>query len=141
MSTRIADARKSIGMTQKALAKELGIAASTLNGYEKGNHKPDSEILIAVSNITGCTVDYLLGRVDGFHDFFTKEDSRNEPLESEQKEIPSIPDESEVEEIENWLTNLLVDRGYIRRGEDISDRDADFLIHWVGILDAWFKDK
>ena len=69
MSTRIADARKNIGMTQKALAEKLGIAASTLNGYEKGNHKPDSEILIAVSNITGCTVDYLLGRVDGFNEF------------------------------------------------------------------------
>lgn len=35
MSTRIADARKNIGMTQKALAEKLGIAASTLNGYEK----------------------------------------------------------------------------------------------------------
>lgn len=75
MSTRIADARKNIGMTQKALAEKLGIAASTLNGYEKGNHKPDSEILIAVSNITGCTVDYLLGRVDGFNEFFKKENS------------------------------------------------------------------
>ena len=72
MSTRIADARKNIGMTQKALAEKLGIAASTLNGYEKGNHKPDSEILIAVSNITGCTVDYLLGRVDGLTSFSKK---------------------------------------------------------------------
>ena len=128
MSTRIADARKNIGMTQKALAEKLGIAASTLNGYEKGNHKPDSEILIAVSNITGCTVDYLLGRVDGFNEFFKKENS-------------PAPAETEVEEIEKWLTDLLVDRGYIRSGEDISNRDADFLIHWIGLLDAWFEKE
>ena len=35
MSARIADARKAIGMTQRTLAEKLGIAASTLNGYEK----------------------------------------------------------------------------------------------------------
>ena len=128
MSTRIADARKNIGMTQKALAEKLGIAASTLNGYEKGNHKPDSEILIAVSNITGCTVDYLLGRVDGFSEFFKKENS-------------PAPAEAEVEEIEKWLTDLLVDRGYIRSGEDINNRDADFLIHGIGLLDAWFEKE
>ena len=36
---------------------------------------------------------------------------------------------------------LLVDRGYIRNGEDISNRDADFLIHWIGLLDAWFEKE
>lgn len=37
-----------------------------------------------------------------------------------------------------WLTRLLVERGYIKRGEDLSDRDANFLIGVIGILDAWF---
>lgn len=95
MSTRIADARKNIGMTQKALAEKLGIAASTLNGYEKGNHKPDSEILIAVSNITGCTVDYLLGRVDGFNEFFKKENSPA-PAEAEVEEFSFLKNGSPI---------------------------------------------
>lgn len=142
MSTRIADARKSIGMTQKALAEKLGIAASTLNGYEKGNHKPDSEILIAVSNITGCTVDYLLGRVDGFHDFFKKEDSKNEPLEPEQKEIPSAPAATGTERISIEETDkLLAALGFIEEGEQLSDDDLLFLQSVVGLLDAWFKRK
>lgn len=128
MSTRIADARKAIGMTQRTLAEKLGIAASTLNGYEKGNHKPDSDVLIAVSSITGCTIDYLLNRVDGFHDYYGKEKA-------------PAPAKAEAEEVEKWLTDLLVERGYIRPGEDISDRDAKFLIRWIGLLDAWFEKE
>lgn len=128
MSTRIADARKAIGMTQRTLAEKLGIAASTLNGYEKGNHKPDSDVLIAVSSITGCTIDYLLNRVDGFHDYYGKEKA-------------PAPAKAETGEVEKWLTDLLVERGYIRPGEDISDRDAKFLIRWIGLLDAWFEKE
>lgn len=131
MSERIAEARKAIGMSQKTLAKELGIAANTLSGYENDNHKPDSDILVAVSSITGCTVDYLLNRVDGFHEYY---DPNN------QKKSPA-PAEAETEDTTKWLTDLLIERGYIRTGEDISDRDADFLIHWIGMLNAWFEKE
>ena len=79
MSERIAEARKAIGMSQKTLAKELGIAANTLSGYENGNHKPDSDILVAVSSITGCTVDYLLNRVDGFHEYYDPNNQKKIP--------------------------------------------------------------
>lgn len=129
MSTRIADARKNIGMTQKALAEKLGIAASTLNGYEKGNHKPDSEILIAVSNITGCTVDYLLGRVDGFNEFFKKENS-------------PAPAKAKTEEFTLEQTDqLLVALGLIKEGQQLSDDDLAFISHIVGLLDAWFRKR
>ena len=33
---RIREARNAVGMTQEQLANKLGIATSTLNGYEKG---------------------------------------------------------------------------------------------------------
>ena len=127
MSTRIADARKAIGMTQRTLAEKLGIAASTLNGYEKGNHKPDSDILIAVSSITGCTIDYLLNRVDGFHDYYGKEKS-------------PAPAEAEAEEVSLEETDrLLVALGLIKEGEQLSDDDLAFVGHIVGLLDAWFR--
>ena len=127
MSTRIADARKAIGMTQRTLAEKLGIAASTLNGYEKGNHKPDSDILIAVSSITGCTIDYLLNRVDGFHDYYGKEKS-------------PAPAEAEAEEVSLEETDrLLVALGLIKEGEQLSDDDLAFVGHIVGLLDTWFR--
>lgn len=129
MSARIADARKAIGMTQRTLAEKLGIAASTLNGYEKGNHKPDSDILIAVSSITGCTIDYLLNRVDGFHDYYGKEKS-------------PAPAESETEEVSLEETDrLLVALGLIKEGEQLSDDDLAFVGHIVGLLDTWFRKR
>mgnify|MGYP002521247373 CR=1 FL=1 len=123
---RIVAIRKEKGLTQKALAEQLGISPTRLNYWEKDKRFPPIPMLNRISEILGVDGDYLLGR------------SESVP---EQKEIPSTPDESEVEEIENWLTNLLVERGYIRRGEDLSDRDADFLIHWIGLLDAWFEKE
>lgn len=129
MSTRIADARKDIGMTQRTLAEKLGIAASTLNGYEKGNHKPDSDILIAVSSITGCTIDYLLNRVDGFHDYYGKEKS-------------PAPAEAETEEVSLEETDrLLVALGLIKEGEQLSDDDLAFLEGIITLLNTWFKRK
>lgn len=129
MSTRIADARKAIGMTQRTLAEKLGIAASTLNGYEKGNHKPDSDILIAVSSITGCTIDYLLNRVDGFHDYYGKEKS-------------PAPAEAETEEVSLEETDrLLVALGLIKEGEQLSDDDLTVVGHIVGLLDTWFRKR
>ena len=37
------------------------------------------------------------------------------------------------------LEELLVKFGYIQPGQDISDRDAAFLSHWIGLLNAWFE--
>lgn len=40
-------------------------------------------------------------------------------------------------------TNALLEAlGYIKHGEDLSDKDLAFLTHLVGLLDAWFtKNK
>lgn len=70
MNTRIAEVRKNMGMSQKELAKKLGVAASTLNGYEKGKHKPTPEMFGKIAMVTGCSVDFLIGisdRIDGHY--------------------------------------------------------------------------
>ena len=128
MSTRIADARKAIGMTQRTLAEKLGIAASTLNGYEKGNHKPDSDVLIAVSSITGCTIDYLLNRVDGFHDYYGKEKA-------------PAPAKAETGDITREMSiELLKALGLLDQSGNLSDDDLAFLAHIVGLLEWRFGD-
>lgn len=129
MSTRIADARKAIGMTQRTLAEKLGIAASTLNGYEKGNHKPDSDVLIAVSSITGCTIDYLLNRVDGFHDYYGKEKA-------------PAPAKAETGEITREMSiELLKALGLLDQSGNLSDDDLAFLAHIVGLLEWRFGNR
>ena len=130
MSTRIADARKAIGMTQRTLAEKLGIAASTLNGYEKGNHKRDSDRLIAVSSITGCTIDYLLNRVDGFHDYYGKEKSPA-PAEAETEEKLSVKE----------VIDAFVKAGFVPQGQDLTDADLRFIIAMGEAFTRWFESK
>lgn len=132
MSERIAEARKAIGMSQKTLAKELGIAANTLSGYENGNHKPDSDILVAVSSITGCTVDYLLNRVDGFHEYY---DPNN------QKKSPA-PAEAKAREINaKHIMDVFVSAGIMPAGEDLSNEDLIFLRSIANAVFTWFQER
>ena len=40
----------------------LGIAPSTLSGYESGTHDPKSDILSRIADICNVSTDFLLGR-------------------------------------------------------------------------------
>lgn len=117
---RLVEVREKHGYTRKRLAEELGKPYATITKYENGEREAGSEYLKLIAGKFHVTTDYLLG--------------------IEKETSPALA-EAEAEEVEKWLTDLLVERGYIRPGEDISDRDADFLIHWIGILDAWFEKE
>ncbi|MCD2257102.1 helix-turn-helix domain-containing protein [Agrilactobacillus fermenti] len=49
------------GLTQEALAKQLGIAKTTYSSYEQGKRQPDYEMLQKIANYFDVTSDYLLG--------------------------------------------------------------------------------
>lgn len=59
--TRLSAARKMAGMSLQELADRLGniVTKQSLNKYEKGLMKPDSELLIKIANILGVNVDYF----------------------------------------------------------------------------------
>lgn len=117
---RLVEVREKHGYTRKRLAEELGKPYATITKYENGEREAGSEYLKLIAGKFHVTTDYLLGI---------------------EKETSPAPAKAEAEEVEKWLTDLLVERGYIRLGEDISDRDAEFLIHWIGLLDAWFEKE
>lgn len=69
LGARIATLRRKAGMSQSALAEKLNICSSTVGMYEQGRREPSSDILVALSNIFGVTVDYLLtGRCSSIQD-------------------------------------------------------------------------
>ena len=126
---RIKKLRESTGMSARKFAETIDMKYTTYDGYENGVSEPNSAVLVKLCGYFGCTADYLLGLVD-------------EPSSHyEETEKSPAPAKAETEDTTKWLTDLLVQRGYIRVGEDISDRDADFLIHWIGVLNAWFEKK
>lgn len=123
---RLVEVRERNGYTRKRLAEELGKPYATITKYENGEREAGSGYLISIAEKFNVTTDYLLGIEDD---------------QSAETEKSPAPAEAETEDTTKWLTDLLIERGYIRAGEDISDRDADFLIHWIGMLNAWFEKK
>lgn len=51
-------------MTQEQLADCLKVAPSTIRSWEDGTTKPGPHLLVAMSDLFGCSIDYLLGRTD-----------------------------------------------------------------------------
>ena len=58
---RIKCLRLSKKMTQSALAKELAVSTSTIGMYERGQRKPDNEMLIKIGRVFSVSIDSLLG--------------------------------------------------------------------------------
>ena len=51
-------------LTQDDLAEKLGVSSSAIRQWEAGTTKPSAANLLAMSDMFGCSVDYLLGRTD-----------------------------------------------------------------------------
>ena len=58
---RIKEARELNGISQKMLAIRLGIAQTTVSGWENDNKRPSVDTIIKISEILNVTTDYLLG--------------------------------------------------------------------------------
>lgn len=61
---RIKQLREEFNLTQQELADKINGAKSTIAMYENESRKPSMEVLISLSDIFGCTIDYLLGKTD-----------------------------------------------------------------------------
>lgn len=73
ISERIREARRNKGMTQQELADLIGVAKSTVTGYEKGNREPDALKIHAIAKALGVTGDYLLATEHVEREVFSRE--------------------------------------------------------------------
>lgn len=62
LGARLAALRKEQGLSQQALADQLGIAQQTLAHYEVGRARPPVSLMPEFSRIFGVAVDELLGQ-------------------------------------------------------------------------------
>ena len=63
---RLKDLRTIKGVTQKEVAKRIGVSPQSYGYYENEINKPDPEILIKLADYFECTIDYLVGRENDF---------------------------------------------------------------------------
>lgn len=61
---RIKKLREEFGYTQQDLANKINGAKSTVAMYENETRKPSMEILIKLSEIFNCSIDYILCKTD-----------------------------------------------------------------------------
>ena len=61
---RIKQLREEFNMTQQDLATKINGAKSTIAMYEKGDRKPSMEVLIKLSEIFNCSIDFILCKSD-----------------------------------------------------------------------------
>ena len=65
LGARLKDLRKQAHLTQQAVADRLRVDRTTYTKYENGRVCPDQQGLVALAELFGVSVDYLLGRDDG----------------------------------------------------------------------------
>ena len=61
---RLKERRKVQKLTQEDLANKLGVARTTVVGWERGDRTPETDMLPKITKTLHCTSDYLLGLSD-----------------------------------------------------------------------------
>ena len=54
--------RLTYNLSQKDVAKQLGISPSVVSSYETGERTPSTDVLLSLSYLYNCSTDYLLGK-------------------------------------------------------------------------------
>ena len=60
LEEKIAAQRKAHGLSQEALAEQLGVSRQAISRWEQGIAQPDAGNLVQLSRAFGVTTDYLL---------------------------------------------------------------------------------
>lgn len=61
---RLSDLRKDRGLTQKDLAKIIGVSENSISMYERNLNSPDDKIKVKIAKYFNISLDYLLGAID-----------------------------------------------------------------------------
>lgn len=62
LPNKLKELRNKYGYSQRELANRLDISPSIVSGYETGERTPSIDVLLSISFLFHCSVDYLLGK-------------------------------------------------------------------------------
>ena len=79
MAQRLVDRRKAAGLSQEALAAQLGVSRQAVSKWERSESSPDTDNLIALAALYGVSLDELLygEAVDSADDSQTDDEAKN----------------------------------------------------------------
>ena len=129
IGTKIRELRRRDGRTQDAVAEALGVTAQAVSRWESGGSYPDMEIVPAIANYFGITIDELFGydderakKVDELVEKIEFMNFQNNGVDINIDECLSIAREALIEYPGNEklmlaLASVLYNAGYVRYGE------------------------
>lgn len=104
------------------LARETGLSEAIISEYLSGKKEPRGKQSVLIARALRISLDELWET--GFNGEEKAPASEQEPLISMEAS-----------------NRLLVELGFIREGEQLSDDDLAFLTNVIGLLDNWFSRK
>lgn len=99
---RIKKMREEFNYTQQDLADKLGSSKSVIGLYENETRKPSMEVLIKLSEIFNCSIDYLLGKSDVRNHGQQIDDVLNEAMIGMSKEEYEALNETQKKQIRDF---------------------------------------
>ena len=103
---RIKMLREEFNFTQQDLANKLECSKSVIGLYESETRKPSMEVLLKLSEIFDCSIDYILGKSDIRNP--EKSDLDKLQIGLSSKDYPNISDE-QIKQIEDFAKFVLKD--------------------------------
>ena len=120
MGETIAALRKARGMTQEALANELGVSNQAVSKWESNASCPDVQLLPRIADEFGVTLDRLFGR----------ETEQAQPPEPVQV-VDGLPwnDDGKLRAVCYLGRRLLASEGIFSHGREVADVQSAFAVH------------
>ena len=122
LGERIVYYREKKGLSQRALAEQMGITATRLNYWEKDKREPDVAMINKLCEILDADANIMVGR-------------------TEKSPAPSEDSTGEGKLGRDDVVKVLTALGFIDEGEKLADSDFLFLEGVINILDAWFEQR
>ena len=129
LGEKIKELRKRDGRKQEDLASALGVTNQAVSRWEKDGSYPDMEMIPAIANYFGITIDELFGyendrekKIDAIVKQIKEMNARNNGVDINIDECLVLAREAIVEfpaneKIMHCLADILYNAGYVRHGE------------------------
>ncbi|MBE6709852.1 MAG: helix-turn-helix domain-containing protein [Ruminococcaceae bacterium] len=106
LNEKIYDCRKKAGLSQDALAEQIGVSRQAVSKWEIGSAQPDLDNIVALAKVFGVTTDWLL--TDDEPDPGT---DNEQPAEPSKSSAPAYP--AWVDDLPQSLSRMLKRYGWI----------------------------
>ena len=106
---RIKQLREENNWTQLELSKKMNCAMSSIAMYESETRKPSMEVLLKLSEIFDCSIDYILGKSDIRNPEKAQEDPLGLAKIGFSMDNYTPPTEKQKEQIRDLLEVILKD--------------------------------